>query len=554
MNAPRPAPIAGFRRWHPWAIAAFAAYAGGVLAIADTGHDVELGDVLRVAFFAIPSLVLALPFRRMGAERAWDAEERTAFAAGLWLATAGMGVAALVFWISLPYDDVAAWRWCVAPLGVAAALLGVAIARDLVRARWARRVIAAAEPGFETRAATASDTAPPLFHGEREDLIAVRTDKAGGPFREVSTSEPIAMLAARGHATTRVLVALGLASAWAFALWATRGPVHGSGFTPPPRYAISFPGSAAVASLALGNDAACAVDVEHRASCWVEHDRSLSRGLAADAPPKTLAAPFDPKGAPIRALSIGLKHTCALSPDGAVRCVPSSGAIDALGGVKAIAAGHDFTCAVVAGDGVRCWGLGVGGVLGNGTREDALVPVRVAGTESAADVRAGVDHACALLEDGRVVCWGSNEHGQLGRDGADTKPAVVDGLAGVKQIAVGWSRSLALLADGTVRAWGANDSGALGDGTTEDRRQPVAVAGLRDAVEIASGTHHSCARLRDGAVRCWGWNSTGALGDGTRRNRPTPVDAGVKGALEIATGGSSSCARFADRVECWGEN
>ena len=86
-------------------------------------------------------------------------------------------------------------------------------------------------------------------------------------------------------------------------------------------------------------------------------------------------------------------------------------AVDAI----AVAAGGSHTCAIVRGGGVRCWGNDSTGQLGDGAPEPlALSPVEAAGLPPAIALAAGGDFTCALVEDGGVWCWGANEFGQLG--------------------------------------------------------------------------------------------------------------------------------------------
>ncbi len=72
-------------------------------------------------------------------------------------------------------------------------------------------------------------------------------------------------------------------------------------------------------------------------------------------------------------------------------------------------------CAIgVSGD-VYCSGANASGQAGDGTKDHAYEPVKVAGLPSpAAQVRALPDSTCALLTNGKVYCWGSNYYGQLG--------------------------------------------------------------------------------------------------------------------------------------------
>ena len=99
-----------------------------------------------------------------------------------------------------------------------------------------------------------------------------------------------------------------------------------------------------------------------------------------------------------------------------------------------LSAGQDHTCVVIDG-GVKCWGNGSKGQLGDGGSGDrhyAPVPRDVMGLEPGTG--AGIiavslggetsvkgsapipapSHTCALLENGGLKCWGPGDSGQLG--------------------------------------------------------------------------------------------------------------------------------------------
>jgi alpha-tubulin suppressor-like RCC1 family protein len=87
--------------------------------------------------------------------------------------------------------------------------------------------------------------------------------------------------------------------------------------------------------------------------------------------------------------------------------------------VQAITAGDDFTCALLAGGAVHCWGAGGGGQLGRGTLPGAGMgriptPAPVVSLTGATALAAGGQHMCAYAMDGATRCWGSNFVGQLG--------------------------------------------------------------------------------------------------------------------------------------------
>jgi len=226
--------------------------------------------------------------------------------------------------------------------------------------------------------------------------------------------------------------------------------------------------------------------------------------------------------------------------------------------VVPIAAGEDFSLAVLESGGIAAWGANDNGQLGDGTRTQRKTSVLVSGMNGVAAVAAGDYHSLALKENGTVWAWGWNDSGQLG-DGTTSDritPVPVSGLSGVVAVAAGDYHSLALKQDGTVWAWGDNWGGQLGDGTTTDRRTPVQVGGLNEVTAIAAGTFHSLAVKSDGTVWTWGKNGFGQLGDGTTIDRSVPVPvSGLGGVKTGAAGGYHCLARKNDGTAwAWGWN
>jgi alpha-tubulin suppressor-like RCC1 family protein len=83
----------------------------------------------------------------------------------------------------------------------------------------------------------------------------------------------------------------------------------------------------------------------------------------------------------------------------------------------AISAAGDHNCAVISGGTVKCWGSNDVGQLGNGTMKDSPTPVTVNDIANASAISAGggfSGYTCALLSGGAVKCWGWNTFGQLG--------------------------------------------------------------------------------------------------------------------------------------------
>ncbi|HLP75284.1 MAG TPA: hypothetical protein VK327_00060, partial [Candidatus Paceibacterota bacterium] len=180
----------------------------------------------------------------------------------------------------------------------------------------------------------------------------------------------------------------------------------------------------------------------------------------------------------IAAVSSGVFHWLAVKSDGTVIGGTIGGGFgdsratnspSGLGGVVAVAAGHEFSLALKANGRVVGWGSNIYG--------ESTVP---AGLSNVVAIAAGFRHSLALKNDGTVVAWGGNDFGQC-----DVPP----GLSNVTAITAGDWHSLALKSDGTVMAWGKNWYGDLD-----------VPGGLSRVTAIAAGEWHSVALTLQGPI------------------------------------------------------
>jgi alpha-tubulin suppressor-like RCC1 family protein len=119
----------------------------------------------------------------------------------------------------------------------------------------------------------------------------------------------------------------------------------------------------------------------------------------------------------VRAITASAYFACALLADGTAQCWgdgplsnggSSSDRVQGLAGATAITAGDSHVCALLADGTVDCWGQNTSGQLGPGTEGMTFSdsPVKVSTVTSATAIAAGGTFTCALVAGGTVQCWG----------------------------------------------------------------------------------------------------------------------------------------------------
>lgn len=249
--------------------------------------------------------------------------------------------------------------------------------------------------------------------------------------------------------------------------------------------------------------------------------------------PDGLAGPETPETAAV-AVAAGSDFTLALLADGSIRSwgaisPPSSKYGDPLPRAAAIDAGNSHAVAVMIDGSVICWG-------GNLFEQDRVPGFIGPQGDPAKMVAAGGDHTVALLASGRVVCWGRNTDGNNQVSGQCNPPDSVSNPDDpTVQVAAGSLHSMALLESGNVICWG-NDS--HGECVVPDE----ALDPDNPAVQIAAGDMVSGARLADGTIVVWGFDR--------HCQRPERLaDFGAK-VIDFDLGGGTSIVALDWRGEC----
>ncbi|RYZ40035.1 MAG: hypothetical protein EOO72_08795, partial [Myxococcaceae bacterium] len=393
--------------------------------------------------------------------------------------------------------------------------------------------------------------------------------------------------------------------------------------------------TALVDAITAGFGHSCVVLSSGAVKCWGQNDRgqlglgdTISRGDKTGQMGDALPAVDLGAGIEATAVAAGFWHTCALLEGGKARCWGeniygtlgtgdnvSHGAKpgemgDALpfvdlgtgATIKALSAGREFTCALLDGGKVKCWGnnemgqLGQGDTVTRGSKPgemgDALPAVDLGAGAVAVAISSQSFHTCALLADGRVKCWGwvlntqtpSDALSVLGDEPGEMGDALlpVDLGTDAEASAIGASYmgACAVLDGGALKCWGVNDEeqqgscGAdlsdpgIGDEPDEmgDALSPVALGAGASVVSLSSFLSHTCAVLEGGAVKCWGFNNLGSLGIESAGNRVgCPLDEMGDNLPAVALGngeqvrelavGTSTCALLVSgKVKCWGAN
>jgi len=189
-----------------------------------------------------------------------------------------------------------------------------------------------------------------------------------------------------------------------------------------------------VDAMALGQYSTCARTRAGELRCWGLN----AFGVLGDGTISNRNTPLSlVLSGPVREVALLANHVCATLESGAAWCwgYNIDGALGdrstatrlrpvAVRGLEAsavsVTVGGRHSCVATEDGAVRCWGGNERGQLGDGSTTQRLSPVEVVDLGGpAAIVGASDSSTCAALRDGLVRCWGANESGQLGNGSTD---------------------------------------------------------------------------------------------------------------------------------------
>lgn len=229
-----------------------------------------------------------------------------------------------------------------------------------------------------------------------------------------------------------------------------------------------------------------------------------------------------------------------------------------LGGVTSVSGGEGHFCALLDDASVSCWGDNSLGQLGDPLVTDlrSITPVQVADLTGVAQLKSSFRFSCALLDGGTVSCWGDNSAGQLGLDPVEVPftatPTPVPDVTDAIDLVLGGYHACVRRSDASVMCWGGNYFGQFGPNTS-DPALPMIVPAFEGAKALSAGTGSTCLLDVDDTVSCTSRSTTGADTDadaGADAGTPSNL-VPVAGLSDVASISSSCALRQDGSIACW---
>ena len=147
--------------------------------------------------------------------------------------------------------------------------------------------------------------------------------------------------------------------------------------------------------------------------------------------------------------------------------------------ITKLTSGYKYTCALLADNTAKCFGIGQWGALGVGdtisqfdSASHVLEKDKTTPQQDIADMECGYNGCCAVVNE-KVLCWGENTQKQsgvyIGEEQFIVYPTEITitfpSGKQVVSVARGTYVSYAIMSDNSVYAWGTNQYGEMGDPT-----------------------------------------------------------------------------------------
>jgi alpha-tubulin suppressor-like RCC1 family protein len=337
-----------------------------------------------------------------------------------------------------------------------------------------------------------------------------------------------------------------------------------------------------------GQGTVCARTQDGEIACWGLRDLGWYYGVPNSAVPELqLFGRFD-------TLVVSETHACGLRNGGEAWCwgrndfgALGNGTVDSAAfhptrvqgtaRFTTLSLGEQLSCGLTADGQAWCWGVGSGGVLGDGTYGSApctdglcaATPVRVHSSIAFTSISATGSHVCALDATGTAWCWGYNDYGQLGSprqpcngwSGGSPgerqcaiEPVRVNTTLRFESISTGGLYTCAVALDGQAYCWGLNIDNAFGDPSISTRstsEKPLLVPTTASLVRVVAASLYSpCALTAEGEAWCWGdWNWEPSCGPSGCDIRPAPMPGGLRWRQFV-----HGCGIATDGIAyCWGD-
>ena len=352
---------------------------------------------------------------------------------------------------------------------------------------------------------------------------------------------------------------------------------------------------------------ACAVSNDGKAYCWGDNafgqlgdNSSIDRSFPTSVYTGTSASPGALYGKTIVSIQTSEKFTCALTSDYNVYCwgdntngslgngtavsysaVPVAVSKSAYANkpIKQLSVGRSHSCAITSLGQVYCWGNNNTGQLGNNSITSSNVPVAtttsgVLSGLSVISITTGAQFSCAIASDNNAYCWGQGNYSQLG-DNTTTTTSLVPttvytggAMSGKKALSIysGYDTTYLIASDGKTYAWGNDAYGMIGnDSNLTSLNYPAAISttnlGTKTIASITAGFYYGCALTNDSSVYCWGRNNYAQLGESTLLDQSIPVATNISSvtagnylsSISATDFGLTTCSLATDtQTYCWG--